>query len=87
MKLETAKLITAAGVTEKSTAQEILALAGKATGVAQQALTNAAMLKSKESEKATAKAFTAEKATLCKAIKACTDKALIAKGNKLFSVK
>ena len=87
-KAEAVKLVTAAGVTEKSTAQEILAMAGKATGVAQQALTNAAMLKSKIDEKATAKAFTALKAELCKAIKACSDKASVAaccaKGNKQF---
>ena len=87
-KAESVKLVTAAGVTEKSTAQEILTLAGKATGVAQQALTNAAMLKSKVDEKAVAKAFTAEKAAFCKTIKACSTKAEVAaccaKGSKQF---
>ena len=85
-KAEAVKLVTAAGVTEKSTAQEILALAGKATGVAQQALTNAAMLKSKDSEKATAKAFTALIADTAKALKAASV-ADIAKIRKILGLK
>ena len=85
-KAEAVKLVTAAGVTEKSTAQEILALAGKATGVAQQALTNAAMLKSKDSEKATAKAFTALKDETAKAVK-LADSATIGKIRKILKLK
>ena len=85
-KAEAVKLVTAAGVTEKSTAQEILALAGKATGVAQQALTNAAMLKSKIDEKATAKAFTALKDETAKAVK-LTDSATLAKIRKILGLK
>ena len=85
-KAEAVKLVTAAGVTEKSTAQEILALAGKATGVAQQALTNAAMLKSKIDEKAVAKAFTALIADTAKALKAASV-ADIAKIRKILGLK
>jgi len=86
-KLETAKLVADCGITVDSTAEEILAKAGKATGAQQIALQEAAILKSKETVKADSVAFTAEKNALAKAMKACTDKALIAKGNKLFGVK
>ena len=85
-KADAVKLVTAAGVTEKSTAQEILAMAGKATGVAQQALTNAAMLKSKIDEKAVAKAFTALIADTAKALKAASA-ADIAKIRKILGLK
>ena len=86
-KADAVKLVKQAGVTAKSTAKDILALAGKATGAQQKALTDAAILRNKETEKAESVAFTAEKNALAKAMKACTDKALIAKGNKLFGVK
>lgn len=86
-KLETAKLVESAGITAESTAEEILAKAGKVTGAAQSALVQAALLKGKADAKAEAVAFTAEKNALAKAMKACTDKALIAKGNKLFGIK
>lgn len=86
-KLETAKLVSDSGITAESTAEEILQKAGKVTGAVQLALQQAAILKSKEAVKADAVAFTAEKNALAKAMKACTDKALIAKGNKLFGVK
>ena len=87
VKAEAVKLVKQAGITEKSTAKEILEKAGKATGAQQKALTDAAIVKNKETEKAESVAFTAEKNALAKAMKACTDKALIAKGNKLFGVK
>ena len=86
-KAEAVKLVEKAGVTADSTAEEILAKAGKAVGAQQTALVQAAVVKSKADAKAESVAFTAEKDTLAKAIKACTDKALIAKGNKLFGIK
>ena len=86
-KADAVKLVKQAGITEKSTAKEILEKAGKAVGAQQKALTDAAILRNKETEKAASVAFTAEKDTLAKAMKACTDKTLIAKGNKLFGVK
>ena len=86
-KLETAKLVESAGITADNTAEEILQKAVKATGAQQRALTDAAIVKGKADEKADAVAFTAEKNALAKAMKACTDKALIAKGNKLFGLK
>ena len=86
-KAEAVKLIEKAGITADSTAEEILAKAGKAVGAQQAALVQAAVVKSKADAKAESVAFTAEKDTLAKAMKACTDKALIAKGNKLFGVK
>lgn len=86
-KADAVKLVKQAGITEKSTAEEILAKAGKAVGVQQAALVQAAVVKSKADAKAESVAFTAEKNALAKAMKACTDKALIAKGNKLFGVK
>ena len=86
-KLETAKLVESAGITADSTAEQILQIAGKATGAKQAALVQAAVVKSKADAKAESVAFTAEKNALAKAIKECTDKALIAKGNKLFGLK
>ena len=86
VKAEAMKLVEKAGVTAESTAQEILAMAGKATGVAQQALTNAAMLKSKIDEKAVAKAFTALIADTAKALKAASA-ADIAKIRKILGLK
>ena len=86
-KLDAAKLVESAGITAETSAEDILAKAVKATGAQQKALTDAAIVKNKETEKAEAVAFTAEKNALAKAMKACTDKALIAKGNKLFGLK
>ena len=85
-KADSAKLVKQAGVTEKSTAQEILALAGKATGAAQQALTSAAMLKSKDSEKTASKAFTALIADTATALK-LADAVSIGKIRKLLNLK
>ena len=86
-KLETAKLVSDSGITADSTAEEILAIAGKSTGAKQLALQQAAILKSKEAVKAEAVAFTARKVALSKAMKACIDNATVEKGCKLFGVK
>ena len=90
-KADAVKLVKQAGITEKSTAKEILEKAVKATGAQQKALTDAATVKNKIDEKAVAKAFTALKAELCKAIKACSDKASVAQccanGSKQFGSK
>ena len=85
-KLETAKLVSAAGITEKSTAEEILAVAGKATGAAQSALVEAALVKGKADAKADAVAFTALKSDTCKAVKSA-DAATIQKIRKLLGLK
>ena len=86
-KLEASKLVSDSGITDKSTAEEILQKAGKATGAAQAALVEAAVVKSKQAAKAESVAFTARKAALSKAMKACVDVAQVEKGCKLFGVK
>ena len=87
-KADNAKLVEKAGITAESTAEEILQKAGRAVGAQQTALVQAAVVKSKADAKAESVAFTALKAELCKAIKACSDKASVAaccaKGNKQF---
>jgi hypothetical protein len=87
-KAEAIKLVEKAGITANSTAEEILAKAGKAVGAQQIALQEAAMVKSKADIKSESVAFTALKAELCKAIRACSDKASVAaccaKGSKQF---
>jgi hypothetical protein len=85
-KLETAKLVAGCGITEKSTAEEILVKAGKVTGAAQSALVEAAMVKSKADAKAESVAFTALKSDTCKAVKlASADD--IAKIRKILKLK
>tara|TARA_R110000823_G_C15749363_1_gene481725 strand:+ start:79 stop:645 length:567 start_codon:yes stop_codon:yes gene_type:complete len=86
-KTEFVKLIEKAGVTAESTAKEILALAGKATGAVQQALTNAAIVKNKETEKAVSKAKTARKAEMCKALKLCDDDKILDGISKMLALK
>ena len=86
-KLEAAKLVSDSGITADSTAEQILAVAGKATGAKQAALVQAAVVKSKADAKADSVAFTARKAALAKAMKACADNATVEKGCKLFGVK
>ena len=86
VKAEAVKLIEKAGVTAESTAEEILAKAGKVTGAAQAALVEAAMVKSKASAKADAVAFTALKTETCKAVK-LADAATITKIRKLLGLK
>lgn len=86
-KADSAKLVKQAGVTEKSTARDILALAGKATGAQQKALTDAAIVKNKETEKAVSKAKTVRKAAMCKALKLCNDDKTLDSISKLLAVK
>jgi len=86
VKLETAKLVESAGITAESTAEEILQKAGKATGAAQAALVQAAMVKSKADAKAESVAFTALKAETAKAVK-LADAATIQKVRKLLGLK
>jgi hypothetical protein len=85
-KLETAKLVESAGITADSTAEEILAVAGKSTGAQQLALQQAAIVKSKEAVKAASVAFTALKAETCKAVK-LADAATVAKIRKILGLK
>ena len=85
-KVETAKLVTQAGITADSTAEEILAIAGKSTGAKQAALVEAAMVKSKADSKAESVAFTALKTETCKAVKSA-DSATIAKIRKILGLK
>lgn len=85
-KAEALKLVKQAGVTEKSTAKEILAKAGKAVGAQQKALTDAAILRNKESEKEASKAFTAIIADTAKALKLASA-ADIAKIRKILKLK
>ena len=86
VKAEALKLVSDSGITADSTAEQILAKAGKATGAAQAALVEAAVVKSKADAKADSVAFTARKAALSKAMKACVDNAKVEKGCKLFGV-
>ena len=85
-KAEAVKLVEKAGVTAESTAKDILALAGKATGAQQKALTDAAILRNKETEKAASVAFTALKDETAKAVK-LTDSATLAKIRKILGLK
>ena len=85
-KLEASKLVESAGITENSTAEKILAVAGKSTGAKQLALQQAAILKSKSDAKADAVAFTALKSETCKAVKSA-DSATIAKIRKILGLK
>ena len=85
-KLETAKLVADCGITAESTAEEILAKAGKVTGAAQSALVEAALVKGKADAKADAVAFTALKNETAKALK-LADAATIQKVRKLLGLK
>jgi len=85
-KAEAVKLVADSGITEKSTAEEILAKAGKTTGAAQRALTDAAIMKNKADAKAESVAFTALKSETAKAVKSA-DAATIAKIRKLLGLK
>ena len=85
-KLETAKLVSQAGITADSTAEEILEKAVKATGAQQRALTDAATVKGKADEKAAAVAFTALKNETVKALK-LADSATITKIRKILGLK
>jgi hypothetical protein len=87
VKLEASKLVESAGITAETSAEEILQKAGKVTGAQQAALVQAAVVKSKAASKAESVAFTARKAALSKAMKACVDNAKVEKGCKLFGVK
>ena len=86
-KAEAVELVKKAGITEKSTAKEILALAGKATGAVQKALTDAAILRNKETEKAVSKAKTARKTAMWKALKLCDDDKILDGISKLLALK
>jgi hypothetical protein len=86
VKLEASKLVESAGITENSTAEEILAVAGKSTGAKQAALVQAAVVKSKADAKADSVAFTALKAETCKAVKSA-DSVTIAKIRKILGLK
>lgn len=86
VKLEATKLVESAGITADSTAEQILQVAGKATGAAQTALVEAAMVKSKADAKADAVAFTALKNETCKAMK-LADAATIGKIRKILGLK
>lgn len=86
VKAETAKLVSDSGITAESTAEQILAIAGKATGAKQAALVQAAMVKSKADAKADSVAFTALKSETCKALK-LADAATIAKIRKILGLK
>ena len=85
-KADAVKLVKQAGITEKSTAEEILTKAAKTTGAQQKALTDAAIAKSKAIEKADSVAFTALKSETCKALK-LADAATIAKIRKILGLK
>jgi len=85
-KLESAKLVEKAGITADSTAEQILAKAGKVTGAVQAALVQAAVVKSKADSKVESKAFTAIIAETAKALKlASADD--IAKIRKILGLK
>ena len=86
-KADAVKLVKQAGVTDKSTAKDILALAVKATGAQQKALTDAATVKNKETEKAVSKAKTVRKAAMCKALKLCDDDKILDSISKMLSLK
>ena len=86
-KADAVKLVKQAGVTDKSTAKDILALAAKATGAVQQALTGAASVKNKETEKAVSKAKTVRKAAMCKALKLCDDDKILDSISKMLALK
>lgn len=85
-KAEAIKLVEKAGITADSTAEEILAKAGKAVGVQQAALVQAAVVKSKADSKAESVAFTALRADTAKAIK-LADAATIGKIRKILGLK
>ena len=85
-KAEAVKLVKQAGITEKSTAEQILAIAGKSTGAKQAALVQAAVVKSKADAKAESVAFTALKDETAKAVK-LTDSATLAKIRKILGLK
>ena len=85
-KLEIAKLVLDSGITAESTAEQILAIAGKATGAKQAALVQAAVVKSKADAKADSVAFTALKSETCKAVK-LADAATIVKIRKILGLK
>lgn len=86
VKLEATKLIESAGITADSTAEQILAKAGKATGAAQAALVQAAVVKSKADAKADSVAFTALINETAKALK-LADAATIGKIRKILGLK
>ena len=88
-KAEATKLVSDSGITADSTAEQILALAGKATGAKQAALVQAAVVKSKADAKAESVAFTARKAEICKAAKllGLKDEAQVAKLEKILGLK
>jgi hypothetical protein len=85
-KAESVKLIEKAGITADSTAEQILAKAGKAVGAQQAALVQAAVVKSKADAKAESVAFTALKDETAKAVK-LADAAMIGKIRKLLGLK
>ena len=85
-KADAVKLVEKAGVTADSTAEEILAKAGKAVGAQQAALVQAAVVKSKADAKAESVAFTALIADTAKALKAASA-ADIAKIRKILGLK
>ena len=85
-KAEAVKLVEKAGITADSTAEEILAKAGKAVGAQQTALVQAAVVKSKADAKAESVAFTALKDETAKAVK-LTDSATLAKIRKILGLK
>ena len=85
-KLEASKLVADCGITEDSSAEEILAKAGKVTGAAQSALVEAALVKGKADAKADSVAFTALKNETAKALK-LADAATIQKVRKLLGLK
>ena len=85
-KAEAVKLVEKAGVTAESTAEEILAKAGKAVGAQQAALVQAAVVKSKADAKAESVAFTALKDETAKAVK-LADSATIGKIRKILGLK
>lgn len=85
-KAEAVKLVESAGITADSTAEEILQIAGKATGAKQAALVQAAVVKSKADAKSDAVAFTALKNETVKALK-LADAATIAKIRKILGLK
>jgi len=85
-KAEAVELVKKAGITDKSTAEEILQKAGKAVGAQQTALVQAAVVKSKADAKAESVAFTALKDETAKAVK-LTDSATLAKIRKILGLK
>ena len=85
-KAESIKLVKQAGITDKSTAEQILAKAGKAVGAQQAALVAAAVVKSKADAKVESVAFTALKDETAKAVK-LADSATLAKIRKILGLK